>query len=163
MQPRVKIKAPDRGSLNKMDKKVQNWDEFSASLVELVKSWRATSNGELEIRFLLSKDSRSFYEASMEHICSHENNAITEDCWAEFQDFHFTHNDKEYRTRCIYDSLNLCVNPQTIIKERISRVTYEPYAGFRVRADLSLETCVPVNAVPRSVRPHTVRIRQRKT
>ena len=89
----------------------------------------------------------------------------TTDEWTEEQDFFFTVDDKSYRTRVRYDSSNMAIKPQTIVKTTIATQDILVQGSDDMRTNdirISLKTEEPIVQLQSCVSTTLVRIKQRR-
>lgn len=84
--------------------------------------------------------------------------------WQEYEDFFFHHGGSEYRMRSTFDTQKLKVKTVIIRKTKLDDCMAAVHTTqYAVRFTLSKEEVIPAASFPEMIKPHHVRIQQRKS
>ena len=134
----------------------------------IVKILREYPDAELEARFGQIKDktfisgvSRTTIDEILNMMKESPYIKVAHD-WVEEQDFFYTYNKKQLRTRVKYDSENMKTRPHTIEKSNLGTFDASNISNNSYDIRVSLKREVPINVNDICVNTSLVRIKQRK-
>ena len=153
--------------------KYPNLSDAATHILPCVQYLRAHPTCEFEARFGLLTSNKFTAGVKREFMCRiiemfEKSNYVTGNTeWIEEQDFFFTHQGQSYRTRVCYDTDTMEVSSHTILKTSV----YTKNIALRdslhvqipdIRVALKTEDTMKLECIPQSVKPDTVRIKQRR-
>lgn len=135
-------------------------------LTKVVRSFESTvGEKEIELRFGNSQSgsfkagvSRAFADKCIRMLETSDPHTMQSTHWNEHHDFYYTHNNRSYRTRVLFNTKSLEINSVTTEKNKIISQVVD--GDVSMKLSLSRERTV---TPPSCVDPTHVRIQQRKS